>query len=144
MKSKIARRTRIPLGTFRDWIEYRLIAGLVFLAAFGIVVLSFAISFSIGFSNCWIALAVLPFILDECSHSLAYGYADENGMTFRIRFRKHHVPWKNILRVYWTRRLPGNLTVMLLEPPGRLRMVEFHEITDLWQLRAIERRFAMH
>lgn len=57
-----------------------------------------------------------PFSVSVYLHNYAWGFADEQGLTFRRYVRKFYVPWELVERVDWNTLGPNLLVVRLASP----------------------------
>jgi len=98
-----------PLGSFTNWAILRL--GELFLVAGGLFAFFAQLR---GFSILWQASAVgLLFLLPVYFHPFAFGFADDQGITFCRYFKLHFVPWNEVTRVQRRQRNAFELVVLL-------------------------------
>jgi hypothetical protein len=110
-----------PLGSFTNWVILRL--GELILVTGGL----FAISaqrhrFSVVLQV--LALGLL-FVLPAYFHPFAFGFADDQGITFCRYFKLHFVPWSEVARVARNQRNAFELIVLLERRMALTKTVKF-------------------
>jgi hypothetical protein len=110
-----------PLGSFTNWAILRL--GEVLLVVAGL----FAIFARLrGLGIPWQASAVgLLFLLPVYFHPFAFGFADDQGITFCRYFKLHFVPWDEVVRVQRRQRNAFELVVLLAKRVALTKTVKF-------------------
>jgi len=69
---------------------------------------------------------IVPFAVFWISnYSHAYGYGDDEGITFRRYFRKYRITWDDVDRVDWTMMQTPYVFLTLERPVGFFRTVKF-------------------
>jgi hypothetical protein len=110
-----------PLGSFTNWMILRL--GELLLVAGGLLAV-FAQRQKL--SLLWQALAVgLLFLLPLYFHPFAFGFADDEGITFCRYFKLHFVPWNEVARVQRRQRNAFELVVLLGRRVALTKTVKF-------------------
>jgi len=110
-----------PLGSFTNWAVLRL-GELIFVT--GGLFAVFAQLQRLGIL--WQASAAgLLFLLPVYFHPFAFGFADDQGITFCRYFKLHFVPWSEVARVQRRQRNAFELVVLLGRRVALTKTVKF-------------------
>jgi len=110
-----------PLGSFTNWAILRV--GELLLVVGGLVVIFVQRQ---RVSLPWQASTVgLLFLLPVYFHPFAFGFADDQGITFCRYFRLHFVPWNEVVRVQRRQRDAFEVVVLLGRRVALTKTVKF-------------------
>jgi len=98
-----------PVGSFAEWLWCRCVQALVILGW---------VSVPKTWSLFELLEALLLAYVSVLADPLAYGTADENGITFRKYIRRRFVSWQDVVTAEWSRWNPSLIKVTLKS--GRL------------------------
>ncbi len=110
-----------PLGSFTNWAILRL-GELLSIACGLLFLLARRDNLSIPLKA--LALGLL-FVLPVYFHPFAFGFADDEGITFCRYFKLHFVPWKEVLRVQRRQWNAFELVVLLGKRVTLIKTVKF-------------------
>jgi hypothetical protein len=110
-----------PLGSFTNWAILRL--GELFLVAGGLVAL-FAQRQRLSILVQASAVGLL-FLLPLYFHPFAFGFADDQGITFCRYFKLHFVPWNDVARIQRRQRDAFELVLSLSRRVALTKTVKF-------------------
>jgi hypothetical protein len=110
-----------PLGSFTNWAILRL--GELLLVAGGLFAV-FAQRQRLSLLLQALAVGLL-LLLPLYFHPYAFGFADDEGITFCRYFKLHFVPWNQVARVQRRQRNPFELVVLLGRPVALTKTVKF-------------------
>jgi hypothetical protein len=110
-----------PLGSFTNWAILRL--GELLLVTGGLSVI-FAQRQRLGILLQASAVGLL-FLLPLYFHPLAFGFADDEGITFCRYFKLHFVAWNEVARVQRRQRDAFELVVLLARRVALTKTVKF-------------------
>ena len=110
-----------PLGSFTNWAILRL-GELLFVAGglFALFVQRERLSILVQASAVGV-LSLLPLYF----HTFAFGFADDQGITFCRYFKLHFVPWNEVARVQRRQRDAFELVVLLARRVTLTKTVKF-------------------
>lgn len=89
--------TKIAIGSFSNWLLFRIISFLMLILGLAIVIVNLR-PFELQF---FCMGTLLSLIALAGSHDLIYGTADENGIHYRQYFASRFVKWEEIAVISW-------------------------------------------
>jgi hypothetical protein len=110
-----------PLGSFTNWVILR-VGELVFIAGGLVVVFAQRQRLSLVLQAS--AVGVI-FLLPMYFHPFAFGFADDQGITFCRYFKLHFVPWNEVARIQRRQRNAFELVVLLGKRVALTKTVKF-------------------
>ncbi len=111
----MSKNTR-KLGSFRVWLWGRLVEALV---------IAWWVSTPKPWNGLDLFFLALLIYVAYLADSLAYGYADEMGVTFRRYLRRNFVPWDEIVGIEWKPWSSAGVKLFLRRKSWRRRTLHF-------------------